>query len=75
MSVDGGRIDLSIHDDYVVIDSDYDSSLRPPSRIIMYGLGDTQDFYVYFTYAEAELAYERLGLLLGHSGTEANTGE
>lgn len=64
MSRFGGEIDLSIHDDSIVIDTDSDSSYDPSYWITVYGLGNTQDFHFNMTVQEAELFRDRLTELL-----------
>ena len=59
------EIRLSVHNDSIVVDADFDSSLAPPSRVVVFGLGKTQDFHFYMTYEEAALMRDRLNLILG----------
>jgi hypothetical protein len=67
------EIQLSIHDDFIVVDVDFDSSLTPPDRVIVYGLGETQDLYFYMTYEEAALLRDRLNLILGVENASNST--
>lgn len=67
-------ITLSIHtgpDNNIVVDHDFDSSLTPQHRVHIYSNVDDQDFGFNMTYEEAGLMHDRLGLILGRSGTEA----
>ena len=66
-------IPLSIHagpDNEISVDHDSDSSLTPPHRVHVFSNVDGQDFGFNMTYEEANLMYDRLGLILGLSGTE-----
>jgi hypothetical protein len=61
------QIHLSIHDDTIVVDTDFDSSLDPRHRVVVYGLGETQDMHFYMTYGEAGLLLDRLARILGRA--------
>jgi hypothetical protein len=65
------EIHLSIHDDFIVVDTDFDSSLEPERRVTVYGLGETQDFHFNMTYEEAELLFDRLVRILGPRAARA----
>ena len=60
------RIPLSIHGgEDIIVDADWDSSLDPAHRVIVFGNPEDQDFHFYMTYEEAALFRDRLNLILG----------
>jgi hypothetical protein len=65
VSVPGGDIHLSIHEDGIVVDHDSDSSFNPSSWITVYGLGNSQDFHFNMTFDEAKVFRNRLDTLVG----------
>jgi hypothetical protein len=66
-------IPLSLHaepDNEISVDVDFDSSFAVPHRVHVFSNVDSQDFGFNMTYEEAGLMHDRLGLILGRSGTE-----
>jgi len=61
---DHGMIYLSMHDDYIHIESDGDSSMDPEQWITVYGLGETQDLHFDMSYEETAELRDRLNHLL-----------
>lgn len=64
----GESTPLSIHGgEPLVVDADFDSSLDPTHRVVVYSNADDQDFYFYMTYDEARQVRDRLSLITGDS--------
>jgi len=60
---------MSSLNDTLYVDADFDSALNPTDWV-HFSSHLEDDLYFKMTYAEAGLLHDRLGLILGRSGTE-----